>query len=88
MLLALSSSHAYILARVLIRHILTRLIWKGSSEEQTASAADRKVKMSYLQQLRKPEVDIAITVVGEEATSPFWERDEGVDELTRASKAE
>jgi anoctamin-10 len=85
MLLALSSSHAYILARLAIRHLLVRLFWKGSKEATIAQEADREVKRAYLRQLEFAR-GTGSTTTDKPQPRDFWERDEGSEEISRGSK--
>ncbi|KZT43215.1 hypothetical protein SISSUDRAFT_978754 [Sistotremastrum suecicum HHB10207 ss-3] len=87
LLIALSASHGYILARLLIRHIVERFCWKGSREERVLETADREVKAKYLEGLGGDQVN---TTTQKDDLPPshaaFWERDDGMDELARAIK--
>src|SRR5262249_9634310 len=47
-LLALSSSHGYMVARSLVRHFLSRLFWERAPEQRLASTMNRQVKEVYL----------------------------------------
>jgi len=89
LLIALSSSHAYILARLFIRHLFIRMFWKGSPEERQATQADKEVKALYLRSLTE---DVQTEVVNSQVkrdTDPhqlFWDRDDGADEIRAAIK--
>ena len=94
-LLALAASHGFILLRVVVRHVLERLCWKGSEEETRAEEADRRVKEQYLRSLGLDKDDFEGVGAGGlekkedldglDATG-FWVRDEGVDEIQKAVK--
>ena len=99
MLVALAASHGYMIVRVLIRHVLERLLWKGSKEEKEAERQETVVKVEYLKNLgvadvREEKSDLAAKVgsveTREEEVSDgvkaFWEFDEGLDEIHRALK--
>lgn len=97
-LIALSSSHAYILVRELVKHILVRAVWRGSEADIKLTKSERDVKRMWLN-----EVGGSAKVVGsgglesekramEGATTAnsapsFWDDDEGVAEIRRDSKA-
>ena len=99
MLVALAASHGYMIVRVLIRHVLERLLWKGSKEEQEAERQETVVKVEYLKSLgvadvREEKSDLAAKVGGVETreeevsdgVKAFWEFDEGLDEIQRVLK--
>jgi len=92
LLIALSASHGYILTRLFIRHVLERVFWKGSKEEDASEESDRLVKEQYLRSLGLDEaVDGSLSkdkdaVQIDEDTMRFWNRDEGVDEIQKAIK--
>ena len=99
MLVALAASHGYMIVRVLVRHVLERLLWKGSREEREAERADTVVKKEYLKSLGVADVTKAVEDEkaangkaggagsamsgGEQA---FWEFDEGLQELEKGIK--
>ncbi|RPD76236.1 DUF590-domain-containing protein [Lentinus tigrinus ALCF2SS1-7] len=93
LLIALGASHGYILVRMLVRHTLERVLWRGSKEEREAERIETVVKEQYLRSLGVADVvnaeDKAVEggesgVAGE--SSAFWGHDEGLDELTRGTK--
>ena len=47
-LLALASSHGYLLLRAVVRHVLERVLWVGSAEKKRVEEAERSVKEAYL----------------------------------------
>ncbi|EJD07576.1 DUF590-domain-containing protein [Fomitiporia mediterranea MF3/22] len=51
LLVALSASHLHTLARLLIRHILERALWKGSEAAEEVERCEREVKGWYLRSL-------------------------------------
>lgn len=60
MLVALAASHGYMVVRVLVRHIVERVLWKGSKEEQEAERLDTVVKREYLKSLGVADVTKAV----------------------------
>ncbi|KAL4252126.1 DUF590-domain-containing protein [Abortiporus biennis] len=56
MLIALAASHGYIVVRVIIRHILERLLWRGSKEEKESERMETVVKEEYLKSLGAADV--------------------------------
>ncbi|OSX64068.1 hypothetical protein POSPLADRAFT_1168220 [Postia placenta MAD-698-R-SB12] len=96
LLVALAASHGYIIARVIVRHVLERLLWRGSVEEREAEHVETVVKEEYLRSLGVADVasgkaarreatpdDVADDVAESES---FWLYDEGLDELLRGTK--
>ena len=97
LLIALGASHGYILLRVVVRHTLERVLWRGSAEEREAERAETIVKEQYLRSLGVAEVvhggegagaaEGAGAGSGETGESAaFWSHDEGLDELSRGTK--
>lgn len=101
MLVALAASHGYMIVRVLVRHVLERLLWKGSREEREAERADTVVKKEYLKSLGVADVTKAVEdekaangKAGGAGVGPmmsggeqaFWEFDEGLQELEKGIK--
>ncbi|RDX50828.1 DUF590-domain-containing protein [Lentinus brumalis] len=93
LLIALGASHGYILVRMLVRHTLERVLWRGSKEERDEERIETVVKEQYLRSLGVADVVNAeekavqggdIGRAGE--SSPFWMHDEGLDELSRETK--
>ena len=93
LLIALGASHGYILVRMLVRHTLERVLWRGSKEEHEAERVETVVKEQYLRSLGVADVvnaegtaagDGGSGMVGE--SSAFWSHDEGLDELSRGTK--
>jgi len=88
LMIALSSSHAYILVRLVIRHLVRRVVWKGSKEERQAKESDVEVKRLYIRNL------VSSTEGGDEEAlsseksldAAFWERDDGGSELQAITK--
>lgn len=88
LMVALSSSHAYLLARLLIRHLLRRAFWKGSKEERQAKEADAEVKRVYIRNLVSSSEGAekeGLTQEKNEDTT-FWGRDDGAYELQSITK--
>lgn len=48
LLIALGASHGYIVLRVAVKHLLERVVWKGSMEEELVEASAKVVKEKYL----------------------------------------
>lgn len=93
LLIALGASHGYILLRMLVRHSLERVLWRGSTEEREAERTETVVKEQYLRSLGVAGVaDAENNAVGGGAgadageSSAFWSHDEGLDELSRGTK--
>ncbi|KAH9839977.1 DUF590-domain-containing protein [Rhodofomes roseus] len=92
LLVALGASHGYILIRVVLRHVLERLMWRGTDEEREAETVETAVKEEYMRSLGV--ADVAGAGVGEIAEADakdgdgdaFWTYDEGLDELSRETK--
>jgi anoctamin-10 len=85
---ALIASHGYMAARVLIRRVMERALWKGSKQVQQADETDRSIKENYLRSLGV-SLDARTGAVGEPlsvADKAFWERDEGLEEIRKALK--
>jgi anoctamin-10 len=87
LMISLSSSHGYLLVRLVIRHLLQRAFWKGSKEERQAKDADAEVKQIYVRSLVESN-DSADGMLEEEKSqdAAFWERDDGIYELQGISK--
>ena len=91
-LIALSASHGFFLLRLLIRHVIERLCWRGCPEETRAEEAEQKVKQQYLQSLGLDNEGDAIEKAAEKENlegmdgTGFWTRDEGIDEIQKAVK--
>ncbi|KAH9933479.1 DUF590-domain-containing protein [Fomitopsis serialis] len=92
LLVALGASHGYILVRVVVRHVLERLMWRGTKEECEVEAVETAVKEEYLRGLGVADVasagagEIAEADAKDGETDPFWTYDEGLDELSRETK--
>ncbi|KAI0793794.1 DUF590-domain-containing protein [Fomes fomentarius] len=93
LLIAFGASHGYILLRMLVRHSLERVLWRGSTEEREAERTETVVKEQYLRSLgvvgvadaeNKASGGGAGADAGE--SSAFWSHDEGLDELSRGTK--
>lgn len=87
LMIALSSSHAYILVRLVIRHLIRRAVWKGSKEERQAKESDVEVKRLYIRNLvsSTPGIDDQ-TLSSDTPDAAFWERDDGGSELQAITK--
>lgn len=49
--IALSTSHAFILVRYFIRHILERAVWRGSPEDVKLARSEKDVKRMWLKDI-------------------------------------
>ena len=87
-MIALSSSHAYILARLVIRHLIRRAVWKGSKEERQAKESDVEVKRLYIRGLVSSTEDGDEKALSSEKSldATFWGRDDGGSELRAITK--
>lgn len=96
-LVALVASHGYLILRVIVRHVVERIWWKGSREVQEREREERIMKERFLEGagagggkgVLEPEEKIKLPVeTGPEAEDKmgFWEHDEGVDEIKRLVK--
>ncbi|KAF9262938.1 DUF590-domain-containing protein [Marasmius fiardii PR-910] len=90
LLVALVASHMYLLVKIVIRHIVEKVVWKESKERMERENEDRRVKEAFLKGL---VVDDVATTVSSPAKardmagrSSFWEHEEGVEELQRILK--
>ncbi|CCM01832.1 uncharacterized protein FIBRA_03900 [Fibroporia radiculosa] len=94
LLVAFAASHGYIVARVLVRHVLERLLWRGTVEEQEAEHVETVVKVQYLKSLGVADVASTEADEGDGTTAAdeqgdaelFWADDEGLAELGRETK--
>jgi len=94
-LVSLVASHGFLLVRVLIRHILLKVFWRGSSEVKEREREERNVKAKFLS---GTAVDVGggskVTVISgggpeevrEDDSMGFWDHDEGLEEIQRISK--
>jgi len=100
LLIALLASHGYMVVRVIVRHVVERVFWKGSEEVKKREKADRVVKETFLGEFVRAEEVVEAAVsdtssAGDEVlVEPpidggllgFWDHDEGLDEISRVSK--
>ncbi|KAI0759326.1 DUF590-domain-containing protein [Irpex lacteus] len=92
--IALAASHGYIVVREVIKHILERLVWKGSAEEKEVERLETAVKQEYLKSIgvdnvaREELADSKVLKENGENTDgqAFWEHDEGFQELSKGVK--
>jgi len=89
LLIALASSHAYISLRAVVRHILERVMWKGSQEEKSLEELRAKMREEWLKEHgAMASIGDGDFVGGAKASgSSFWE-DEGLVEIRNAVKME
>ena len=100
-LIALASSHGYLLLRVLVRHIAERLVWNGSREVQEWESNERAVKERCLAILERENSFARVhAAVGDDGDvdeldgdgfdgggdDAFWQFDEGLEEIRRIGK--
>jgi hypothetical protein len=92
LLVALSSSYGYLLARDLIRHIMKRAIWEVSPENKQLEASQSEIKTLFLKKMNDQLVDddanTRKTQLGSDSIGDdvFWTHDEGIEELHQAVK--
>ncbi|KAH9947024.1 DUF590-domain-containing protein [Amylocystis lapponica] len=96
LLIALAASHGYIIVRVVVRHVLERVLWRGSPEAQEAERVETVVKAQYLKSFGVAEVvdtdgpaqsdKPAGIDEDDDPEDGFWAYDEGLDELSRGTK--
>ena len=101
-LVALLASHAFILVRLVVRHIFDRVFWRGSRELEERDREVREVRKGELRAglgegefLRRVEVEkvviereFGVESEDEEITDEmgFWEEDQGAEEIRRILK--
>ncbi|PPR03916.1 hypothetical protein CVT24_008101 [Panaeolus cyanescens] len=93
-LVALVASHGFILLRLLIRHIVDRVFYRGSTEVEEREREETEVKIKFLRGTgvslasEGVEVDRDSVVKGEgrKDETGFWDHDEGIEEIHRISK--
>ncbi|KAF8877895.1 calcium-activated chloride channel-domain-containing protein [Infundibulicybe gibba] len=99
-LIALAASHGYMILRTIIRHIMERVVWKGSEEVKERESEEREVKEKFLQGFMREEKNSGGVAADARSSQPgaadaghgdalgnsFWGHDEGPDEIQRISK--
>ena len=97
-LVALLASHAFILVRLVVRHIFDRAFWRGSRELEERDREVREVREGELGgYLRRVEVEKVVierefgmeSEEGDEEITDemgFWEEDQGAEEIRRILK--
>ncbi|KAJ3917573.1 calcium-activated chloride channel-domain-containing protein [Lentinula edodes] len=104
LLLVLGASQAWVVVRGLMRHIIEKVMWEGSTEVENWRNEMKRVKAGFLDELRDEGVLSHVNVSGESGTdeedlqqapnlqldSPdiFWTYDEGLEEIRRLSGKE
>ncbi|KAG8860323.1 hypothetical protein FRB96_003972 [Tulasnella sp. 330] len=88
--IALSTSHAYFIVRVFVRHLLERALWRGSAAQVKLEKSEKDVKRSWLKDVgggAKIEGTGEVTTggtgngtSGEGMPLSFWEDDQGLTE--------
>ena len=95
LLVALAASHGYIALRAFVRHIVEKVVWKGSEEVKEKEREDMNIKREFLRGIlgedtlsSSPAAEIVPSLEREEedGIANFWEHDEGVEEIDRISK--
>ncbi|KAL0069139.1 hypothetical protein AAF712_003825 [Marasmius tenuissimus] len=89
LLVALLASHGYLLARIIVRHIVERVVWKESKERVDREQEERKVKETFLKGLVSDvEADgpRPVKVVDMVDKNGFWDHEEGIEEIQRILK--
>ncbi|KAF9038141.1 calcium-activated chloride channel-domain-containing protein [Panaeolus papilionaceus] len=94
-LVALVASHGFILLRLLIRHIVERVFYRGSTEVEEREREEKEVKVKFLRGTgvsfagEGVEVDRDPSGDGDDDRTDvmgFWDHDEGIEEIHRISK--
>jgi hypothetical protein len=90
-LVALAASHGYLILRVIVRHVVEKIWWKGGKEVQEREREERTMKEKFLETAGAGAGSVVLpedkTKVPEtEDKMGFWEHDEGVDEIKRLVK--
>lgn len=100
-LIALVASHGFIIVRVLIKHLVGRIVWKGSAEVVDRERRDREVKERFLngmvatrvspggrdlQRMRSTRDLTAEEDPLDSTAQAFWANDEGLEEIQRIAK--
>ncbi|KAG6849673.1 hypothetical protein H0H93_006389 [Arthromyces matolae] len=49
LLIALAASHGYFFLRILVRHVIERIVWKGSEESKGRDKDEREIKSKFWQ---------------------------------------
>jgi anoctamin-10 len=92
-LIALASSHGYLLLRVAVRHLVERVAWKGNLEVELSKKAEMHFKEMHMKSVEsqkgselQKEVKVNEDDVVDASTRTFWQFDEGLEEIRRAVK--
>ena len=91
-LVSLVASHGFLLVRVLIRHIVQKVFWSGSSEVKEREREERNVKAQFLSGSGVEGGSKVIVMSGgrdepmDQDSMGFWDHDEGLEEIQRISK--
>ena len=83
LLLALASSHAYIVVRAVVAHLIQRAFWIGSKEQMQGEGVEGDIKRGWLDSVLKKEgqIDVSdINIQAVDGTDAFW-TDEGVEAI-------
>jgi len=96
LLIALASSHGYIVLQAAVKHMVERAMWRGSPEVAEKERAAREVKESYFKKLEGDGGGIGSVLgrgediqrdVGEDEKA-FWGYDEGLEDIRKLGKEE
>ncbi|KAG7088094.1 hypothetical protein E1B28_012120 [Marasmius oreades] len=85
LLVALLASHVWLLVRVVVRHVVERVVWKESMERMEREKEDRRIKEAFLKGMVTASSS-TVTAQDMVEKSGFWEYEEGVDEIRRILK--
>jgi len=88
-LVALASSHGFLILRFAVSHLMERACWKGSREELDNENIEKQVKDVCLKALNaEAETDSSRHFVEDkdEGIDDFWKYDEGLEEIQKALK--
>lgn len=87
-LIALAASHGYMIVKAVVRHVVERVMWKESAEVKEREEREREVRETFLKGLHIDEGngDVAEQSQDDFPAEPFWQHDEGQEEIQRISK--
>jgi anoctamin-10 len=93
LLITLTASHGYLLLRVLVAHIVERMVWTESADVKEWQKSERDVKAKYLKGLEGDIHEVDDEDVNEDVHEDtlaeeikFWEREEGFGEIQKIGK--
>ena len=85
-LIALAASHGYIIVRVVVRHLVEKIVWDGCKEKENAERNTKNVKEQYLKRVSSEAAESTDVGTTEKEGDAFWSYDEGLDEIRRVLK--